>query len=187
MFNFWAERLPSAKFSASLEVPYTNIPGKWVATPENLQYIGGKASRHCARMLNAEKPPRRNRIYGYKKTFRIFFRKVLFWKCGGLFRNGNRHFSVRAVPLYDAVLEGEQSVVFAHSDVFAGVDFRAALTHNDVARQNKFVAEFFDAQTLCVRIASVLCAALTLFMCHKSIFLSYALTASILITESSWR
>lgn len=42
LFKFWAERLPSAKFSASLEVPYTNISGKWVATPENLQYIGEK-------------------------------------------------------------------------------------------------------------------------------------------------
>lgn len=42
LFKFWAERLPSVKFAASLEVPYTNISGKWVATPENLEYIGEK-------------------------------------------------------------------------------------------------------------------------------------------------
>lgn len=29
-------------------------------------------------MLNAEKPPRRNRIYGYKKTFRIFSERFYF-------------------------------------------------------------------------------------------------------------
>ncbi len=42
LFKFWAESLPSVKFAASLEVPYTNISGKWVATPENLEYIGEK-------------------------------------------------------------------------------------------------------------------------------------------------
>lgn len=30
------------KFMASLEIPYTNISGKWKATPENAKHIGEK-------------------------------------------------------------------------------------------------------------------------------------------------
>lgn len=41
-FKFWAERLPSVEFAASLEIPYTNISGKWKATPENAKHIGEK-------------------------------------------------------------------------------------------------------------------------------------------------
>lgn len=41
-FKFWAKRLPSVGFVASLEIPYTNISGKWKATPENAKHIGEK-------------------------------------------------------------------------------------------------------------------------------------------------
>ncbi len=42
IFKFWAERLPSCEFGTSLEIPYTNISGKWISTPENAGYVGEK-------------------------------------------------------------------------------------------------------------------------------------------------
>ena len=55
---------------------------------------------------------------------------------------------MRAVPLYVAVNKSVQSVVATHADIFARVDFCAALAQNDVARNNVFTAELLDAATL---------------------------------------
>lgn len=102
-----------------------------------------------------------------------------------LFGFGNDgNLAVRAVPLDDAVFEREQSVVSAHTDVFARADFCAALTDDDVACQNVFAAELLNASALRVRVAPVFCSSLTFFMCHK-MCLSYALMDSIFKTESS--
>ena len=50
-----------------------------------------------------------------------------------------------ALALDLAVLLGEQRVVTADADVGAGVETRAALAHDDVARENLLAAVDFDA------------------------------------------
>jgi len=47
-----------------------------------------------------------------------------------------------------AVLECEQGVILAATNVFARVEFGTALTNNDVASQNELTAPTFDAQSL---------------------------------------
>src|SRR5579872_5606577 len=74
--------------------------------------------------------------------------------------SGDRaHVDVLAVAvhrkLYDAVRQCEQRVVLTHPDVFARADARAALAHQDVARNNLLAAEALDAQPLCVGVAAV--------------------------------
>jgi len=41
---------------------------------------------------------------------------------------------------------GEQGVILADADAFAGMELGAALTHDDVARQNELTAVALDAQ-----------------------------------------
>ncbi len=65
-----------------------------------------------------------------------------------------------------SVGKGEQSVVATHSDILAGVEARAALANNDVARYYGFAAELLNAEILRVRVASVLGSALSFFMRH---------------------
>ena len=81
----------------------------------------------------------------------VFYRLVL-----PLFRYGNGHFSVRAVPLDDAVYESEERVVLAHAYVFTGIVHRSALTNDNVARLCELTAEQFDAESLAFRLAAVL-------------------------------
>src|SRR5450759_468323 len=45
-----------------------------------------------------------------------------------------------------AMRQREQGVVFAHADVVAGMEARAALPHDDAAGGDEFAAEGFDAQ-----------------------------------------
>ena len=40
-----------------------------------------------------------------------------------------------------------ESVVFAHADVVAGMDFCTALAVDDIARYDRFTADLFDAKT----------------------------------------
>jgi hypothetical protein len=47
-----------------------------------------------------------------------------------------------------AVLECEQGVILAATNVFARVEFGTALANNDVASQNELTAPTFDAQSL---------------------------------------
>ena len=65
-----------------------------------------------------------------------------------------------------AVDQCEQRVIFALADAFAGMELGAQLTDDDVAGDNFFAAETFDAAALTVRIATVAAGALTFFMCH---------------------
>jgi hypothetical protein len=46
-------------------------------------------------------------------------------------------------------------VVFANADIFARVPFGAALTNDDVSRNNMLAAIFFDAKTTARGIATV--------------------------------
>ena len=49
----------------------------------------------------------------------------------------------------------EDSVVFTHSNIVARVVNGTTLANNDIARDNGFTAEFFNAQTTAFGIASV--------------------------------
>lgn len=103
----------------------------------------------CKNMAQSEAISKiRHKKKAAKKRLYIFFKKKLFG-C----EHGN--FSVRSVPLYSSVNEGEEGVIPSHSDVLSGVDFRAALAEYYVASQNVFVAVFLDAATLRVGIAPV--------------------------------
>ena len=62
----------------------------------------------------------------------------------------NGYFSVRSVPCYLSVLEGEEGVVLAHSDIGSWVESRSALSYYDIAGQNVFSVEFLHASALCV-------------------------------------
>lgn len=50
------------------------------------------------------------------------------------------------MELYNAVAQGKQGVVFAHADIFAGMEFGSALAHEDVTAQNLFAAVSFDTK-----------------------------------------
>jgi len=41
---------------------------------------------------------------------------------------------------------GKQRMILAHADIFAGVEFGAALAHDDAARIDQFAAVALDAQ-----------------------------------------
>src|ERR1700728_3840735 len=67
----------------------------------------------------------------------------------------------------DTMCLGEQGVIGTDSDVHAGAIHRPALTDQDVSRKHVFTAEFLDAQTLGMRIATVTSTAASFFMCHE--------------------
>src|SRR5262249_21549337 len=71
-----------------------------------------------------------------------------------------------AVEVDFAVGEGKQRVVAAVADVTAGVPLGAALADQDFSRDHGFAAELLDAQTLCVRVASVAARALSFLVSH---------------------
>src|SRR5215207_5965056 len=73
-----------------------------------------------------------------------------------------------ALELDDAILQGEDRVIFAQADVEAGVVLCATLTNDDPARRNERAAVDFDPAILRVAVAAVAGGTLTLLMCHKS-------------------
>src|SRR5436190_5840333 len=60
----------------------------------------------------------------------------------------------------------EQSKILAHAHVGAGTELGAALTDDDVARNDSLAAEPLHAAALGVRVPTVASRALTLLMCH---------------------
>src|SRR5688500_3575477 len=62
--------------------------------------------------------------------------------------------------------EREQRVVLADSDVLAGEEARAALTHENGARLDLRAGELLHAEPLAGGVASVACGACALFVCH---------------------
>src|SRR5262252_1231713 len=71
------------------------------------------------------------------------------------------------LELHDAVDEGVDRVVRAEADVAARVPLRAALAHDDVARDDLLAAVLLDAAVLRIGIAAVARGADALFMCHR--------------------
>src|SRR5690606_19159105 len=65
-------------------------------------------------------------------------------------------------------LRGKQGMVAAHADVHAWVPGRAALTRNDVARNDDLAAELLDTKALRLGIATVTRGTASFFVCHGS-------------------
>src|SRR5690606_10929852 len=65
-----------------------------------------------------------------------------------------------------AVSQRVQRVVLAHADVYAGVEARAALAHDDAARQDGLAAVHLDAKALRFGVAAVPGGTAALFLCH---------------------
>src|SRR6185436_3796946 len=63
---------------------------------------------------------------------------------------------LQALAIHDLAADrGEQGVVLAHRDIGAGMNFGAALPHQDVAGKHDFAAVALDAETLTVGVTSV--------------------------------
>jgi hypothetical protein len=91
---------------------------------------------------------------------------------GSLVRRGNRVDMDAAVLLVEpdfAFHERVDRVIAANAHVLAAVPLRTALTNNDVARDNVFAAELFNAEALALTVASVLDGTLTFLVSHKEV------------------
>src|SRR6516165_664009 len=78
------------------------------------------------------------------------------------------HATAVLVELDRAVLEREERPILADANILARDKLAAALTDDDAAGGDDGAAKFFNAEALAYAVASVLYAALTFFMCHKS-------------------
>ena len=65
----------------------------------------------------------------------------------------------------------EQRVVFADTDVLAGVEAGSALTNDDVTGDHDFSAKLFHAEALAVGLAAVLGTTRPFLMCHGILML----------------
>ena len=70
------------------------------------------------------------------------------------------------VVLNRTVDEGEQRIVLTTADVGAGVDVRAALTNEDIARLHNLTAETLATKSLRVRVTAVAGGTESFFVCH---------------------
>ena len=70
-----------------------------------------------------------------------------------------------------AVGDGEQRVVPADADILAGVNARAALAYQNMARLYGLAAEALYAQALALRIAAVARTAACFLVCHIALLL----------------
>jgi hypothetical protein len=90
-------------------------------------------------------------------------------RINGLFSNGQRidiHPSARAIETHVPIHQRKNRVVAPESHVFSRYKFGATLAHYDVASDDHFAAEFFDAQPLADAVASILNATLSFFVSH---------------------
>lgn len=77
------------------------------------------------------------------------------------------HAATGLLKLHGSVRQGEQRPVATNAHVLARVELGTALPDDDAARGDEFGTESLDAQTFRLAVAAVLCAALSLFMCHE--------------------
>jgi hypothetical protein len=73
-----------------------------------------------------------------------------------------------SIEVHVAIDQSEDGVIGSHADIAARMPLGSALADQDVAWTYKLTAEFLDSKTLCVRVASVPCGALSFFVCHGS-------------------
>ena len=92
--------------------------------------------------------------------------EVCFWL--RLFRYGiNAHLFfafAHFFKAYHAVGKGKQRIVAADAYVCAGVNFRASLANENVARKHRLPVAAFRAETFCLAVAPVVRRARTFFM-----------------------
>jgi hypothetical protein len=89
---------------------------------------------------------------------------------GSCIRNRNRldvHTTAILVEKDSASHESEDGVVTAKTDVTAWNPLRTTLAEDDVATDDGFAAEFLDAKTLALAVATVFDGTLSFFMGHK--------------------
>lgn len=72
--------------------------------------------------------------------------------------------SAETLETDDTVLQGEQSVITAETNVLTGMNVRSALLVKDIAGLDKLTVSSLRAKSLCFRVTAVLCGANTLFM-----------------------
>ena len=90
-------------------------------------------------------------------------------RAGLLLRSGDVidiHSSTRAIEAHIAINQRKNCIIAAKADILPRQEFRAPLANNDVSGHNHFTAKSFYAQPLADAVATVLNAALPLFVCH---------------------
>lgn len=75
--------------------------------------------------------------------------------------------SAHALKLHFAVNQGKQRIIRTTANVVAGVDVRAALLDEDVARKDKLAVRPLRAKALGLGITAVTGGAHSLFMCEQ--------------------
>ena len=73
------------------------------------------------------------------------------------------------VEAHASIDQRKNRVVPAEPNVFSGVKFCPPLTHDDVAGDDHFAAEFFDTQPFADAVPAILNAALSFFVSHISV------------------
>src|SRR5919199_5800116 len=74
---------------------------------------------------------------------------------------------------YLSVNQGEQGVVASYSNVAAGLDHRAALTHEDGAGPPHRAVAAFDAEPLPLAVTPIARAADAFLVCHVCLYASW--------------
>lgn len=80
---------------------------------------------------------------------------MVTWIASHLLFSGYRHYIYRtvgsakfaAVEGYASFGECKQCMILADADIAARVEFRTALTHENIARNGNFATELLDAET----------------------------------------
>lgn len=78
------------------------------------------------------------------------------------------HAAAFAVEADGSVRDGEDGVVLAETDAFAGDPFGAALADDDIAGDDLLTAEFLDAEAFAAAVTTVLDGTLTFLVSHIS-------------------
>ena len=85
----------------------------------------------------------------------VFATGSLFGSLGG-WQHVHEHATARLLLEGNLALDkGEQRVILAHADIFAGMNLGAALAHDDVAGKNRFAAKLLHAKTATSGVATV--------------------------------
>jgi hypothetical protein len=73
-----------------------------------------------------------------------------------------------SIEVHVAIDQSENGVIGSHANIPAWMPLGSALANQDVAWTYEFATELLNSETLCVRVASVPCGALSFFVCHGS-------------------
>ena len=71
------------------------------------------------------------------------------------------------IEAHASINQRKNRVIAAQPDILSRQKFCPALTHDDIAGNDPFAAEFFNAQPLADAVAAILNAALSFFVSHR--------------------